>query len=69
MAFASAPSCSIPLRVIHLRASLMRRLDQLRLTLSDQVESLPFGNEAWMQTERELVAAEQALRQLRSLEC
>jgi hypothetical protein len=47
----------------------MRRLDQLRLTLSDQVESLPFGNETWMQTERELVAAEQALRQLRSLEC
>ncbi|WP_206749685.1 hypothetical protein [Synechococcus sp. UW140] len=55
--------------MVHLRASLMRRLDQLRLTLSDQVESLPFGNEAWMQTERELVAAEQALRQLRSLEC
>ena len=64
MAFAAAPSCSIPLRVLQLRSSLRRRLDQLRLKLSHQVETLPFGNESWLQTERELVAAEKALRSL-----
>ena len=60
----SAPSCSIPLRIVLLRQALKRRLEQLRHTLSHQVETLPVGNEAWMQTERELVAAEQALHQL-----
>lgn len=68
MALAAAPSCSIPLRVLQLRASLHRRLDQLRLKLSHQVETLPFGNETWLQTERELVAAEKALRSLACFE-
>ncbi|MEB3158979.1 MAG: hypothetical protein VKK03_05895 [Synechococcus sp.] len=44
----------------------MRRLDQLRHTLAHQVESLPCGDEAWIQTERELVAAEHAFQQLHS---
>jgi len=64
MALAVAPSCSIPLRVLQLRASLRRRLDQLRLKLAHQVETLPLGNESWLQTERELVAAEKALHTL-----
>lgn len=68
MSCASAPACSIPLRVVRLRTSLQCRLEQLRHTLALQVQTLPVGNEAWMQTERELVAAEQALRQLAGFE-
>jgi hypothetical protein len=68
MALAAAPSCSIPLRVLQLRVSLRRRLEQLRLKLSHQVETLPLGNESWLQTERELVAAEKALHSLASAE-
>ena len=64
MVCSSAPSCSIPLRIVQLRQALRRRLEQLRELLSHQVETLPLGNEAWMQTERELVAAEEAMRQL-----
>lgn len=68
MALAAAPACSIPLRVQQLRASLRRRLDRLRLKLSIQVETLPVGNESWLQTERELVAAEKAMHSLVSTE-
>jgi hypothetical protein len=54
--------------VLQLRVSLRRRLEQLRLKLSHQVETLPLGNESWLQTERELVAAEKALHSLASAE-
>ena len=64
MVCSSAPSCSIPLRIVQLRQALRRRLEQLRELLSHQVETLPLGDEVWMQTERELVAAEEAMRQL-----
>ena len=64
LVLAAAPSCSIPLRVLQLHASLCRRLDQLRFKLAHQVETLPVGNESWIQTERELAAAEKALRAL-----
>ena len=49
---------------MQLRQALRRRLEQLRELLSHQVETLPLGDEVWMQTERELVAAEEAMRQL-----
>ena len=68
MVLAAAPSCSIPLRVLQLSVSLRRRLEQLQLKLSHQVETLPLGNESWLQTERELVAAEKALHSLVSAE-
>jgi len=38
----------------------------LQFELADQVSSLPLGNERWLHTERELVAAEQALARLRA---
>ena len=47
-----------------LRQELRERCEQLMLLLSDQVQNLPFGNESWMNTERELVAAERALARL-----
>ena len=37
----------------------------LQFELAEQVATLPLGNERWLQTERELVAAEQALDRLR----
>ena len=37
---------------------------KLMLLLADQVQNLPLGNESWMSTERELVAAERALARL-----
>ncbi|MEC8096358.1 hypothetical protein [Synechococcus sp. A15-60] len=37
----------------------------LQFELADQVATLPLGNERWLQTERELAAAEQALARLR----
>ncbi|EAU74005.1 hypothetical protein [Synechococcus sp. RS9916] len=52
------------MRIVHLRASLRRRLEQLRHKLAHQIETLPLGNEAWIHTERELVAAEHALQTL-----
>lgn len=61
---APGPCCSIPLRIVHLRTSLLQRLEQLRHKLAHQIETLPLGNEAWIHTERELVAAEQALQSL-----
>ncbi|MFL0768271.1 MAG: hypothetical protein AB8E74_10915 [Prochlorococcus sp.] len=39
-------------------------MEKLRVLLAEQIETLPLGNETWMQTERELVAAEKALQQL-----
>ncbi len=44
--------------------TLAERCQQLQLELSDQVASLPFGNERWLLTERELSAAENALLRL-----
>ena len=47
-----------------LRQELRERCEQLMLLLADQVQNLPLGNESWMSTERELVAAERALARL-----
>ena len=52
------------LQILQLRRRLDLRLEQLRLQLADQVQSLPLGNESWLDTERELVAVEQALARL-----
>lgn len=46
-----------------LRQELRERCE-LMLLLADQVQNLPLGNESWMSTERELVAAERALARL-----
>jgi len=63
MAFA-APSCLIQQHLLQLSTALMERCEQLQLTLSEQIEKLPLGNESWLQTERELTAAERALDRL-----
>ena len=47
-----------------LRQELRERCEQLMLLLAEQVQNLPLGNESWMNTERELVAAERALARL-----
>ena len=47
-----------------LRQELRERCEQLMLLLADQVQTPPLGNERWMRTERELVAAERALARL-----
>ena len=47
-----------------LRQELRERCEQLILVLAGQVQNLPLGNESWMSTERELVAAERALARL-----
>ena len=47
-----------------LHQELRERCEQLMLLLADQVQNLPLGNESWMNTERELVAAERALARL-----
>ncbi|QNI41927.1 hypothetical protein [Synechococcus sp. A15-28] len=47
-----------------LRQELRERCEQLMLLLADQVQNLPLGNESWMSTERELLAAERALARL-----
>ena len=60
----AAPSCLIQRHFLQLSATLAERCQQLQLELSDQVASLPFGNERWLVTERELSAAEDALRRL-----
>ena len=51
-------------RIFKLRRGLRLRLEQLQMQLADQVQSLPFGNESWLDTERELVAVEQALSRI-----
>lgn len=60
----AAPSCLIQRHFLQLSATLAERCQQLQLELSDQVASLPFGNEHWLVTERELSAAEDALLRL-----
>ena len=60
----SAPFCSIPQRVVRLSEALQARRERLQERLAEQINSLPVGNESWLQTERELVAAERALHQL-----
>ena len=60
----AAPSCLIQRHFLQLSATLAERCQQLQLELSDQVASLPFGNERWLVTERELSAAENALLRL-----
>ncbi|KZR87759.1 hypothetical protein MITS9504_00182 [Synechococcus sp. MIT S9504] len=60
----AAPSCLIQRHFLQLSATLAERCEQLQLELSDQVASLPFGNERWLLTERELSAAEDALLRL-----
>ena len=60
----AAPSCLIQRHLLQLSAALTERCQQLQLELSDQVASLPFGNERWLLTERELSAAEAALMRL-----
>ena len=52
------------LQILQLRRRLDLRLEQLRLQLADQVQSLPLGNESWLDTERELLAVEQALSRI-----
>ena len=43
---------------------LQAQRERLQERLAEQIHSLPVGNETWLQTERELVAAERALHQL-----
>ena len=52
------------LRSLQLRRGLMVRLEQLQLLLAEQVQTLPRGNESWLDTERELMAVEQALERI-----
>ena len=52
------------LRSLQLRRGLMARMEQLQLLLAEQVQTLPSGNESWMDTERELMAVEQALERI-----
>ena len=47
-----------------LRQELRERCEQLMLLLADQVQHRPLGNESWMSTERELIAAARALARL-----
>jgi|TARA_Y100000589_G_scaffold313982_1_gene335961 hypothetical protein len=60
----AAPSCLIQRHLLQLSTALAERCQQLQLELSDQIASLPFGNERWLLTERELSAAEEALLRL-----
>ena len=50
------------------RRGLLERLEQLQVLLSEQVQSLPDGNESWLETERELMAVEQALERIPAIE-
>lgn len=63
----SGPTCSVPRHWLRLADSLRLRRDQLLQRLADQVDRLPQGNESWLQTERELVAAERALHRLQAV--
>ncbi|WP_233130328.1 hypothetical protein [Synechococcus sp. 1G10] len=44
--------------------ALRSRLQHLRERLQSQIQSLPLGNEGWLNTERELNAAEAAMSEL-----
>ena len=50
------------------RDGLVERLEQLQTLLSAQIETLPLGNESWLETERELVAVERALERIPSFD-
>ena len=50
------------------RDGLVERLQQLQTLLSAQIETLPLGNESWLETERELVAVERALERIPSFD-
>ena len=50
------------------RRGLLERLEQLQLLLSEQIQSLPHGNESWLDTERELMAVEQALERIPAID-
>jgi len=50
------------------RDGLVERLEQLQMLLSAQIETLPLGNESWLETERELVAVERALERIPSFD-
>lgn len=60
--------CSFTGQAIWLRRSrveaLRSRLNNLQSNLQSQIQSLPLGNESWLDTERELNAAEAALSQM-----
>ena len=64
---AAGPVCSIPRHWDRLALSLSDRRDQLLERLAQQVEALPADNESWLSTERELMAAESALRRLQAI--
>ena len=68
MVMIAAPSCLLQRHFLQLSTTLAERCQQLQLELSDQVASLPFGNERWLLTERELSAAENALQRLQNQE-
>ena len=64
-----APARGTTLQMSTLRSrsrlnALRDRLEVLHAQLAEQVELLPIGNESWMETERELRAAESAMAQL-----
>ncbi|MAH58258.1 MAG: hypothetical protein CMN91_07465 [Synechococcus sp. ARS1019] len=52
------------LRLLMRRHGLLERLERLQVLLSVQIETLPLGNESWLDTERELVAVERALERI-----
>ena len=52
------------LLVLMRRHGLLERLERLQVLLSVQIETLPLGNESWLDTERELVAIERALERI-----
>lgn len=52
------------LLVLMRRHGLLERLERLQILLSVQIETLPLGNESWLDTERELVAIERALERI-----
>lgn len=52
------------LLVLTRRHGLLERLERLQVLLSVQIETLPLGNESWLDTERELVAIEGALERI-----
>ncbi len=64
---ATGPTCSLSRHWLSLVESLRGRRDQLLLRLADQVDRLPQGNESWLHTERELMAAERALQRLQAV--
>ncbi|MFY8150014.1 MAG: hypothetical protein ACOVNL_12480 [Prochlorococcaceae cyanobacterium] len=58
---AASPSA---FRACSMALALRDRLEVLRALLAEQVQSLPLGNESWIETERELRAAETAMAHL-----